>query len=115
MENSGNPIDWAELDPAMEKLRQHFDAFDRRYAQVRGSDRRRTELLTQQETLHQRPPSLALKQELDALTQELAELELALESELFSLEGLKDVFWQAVRFGGLGILLGWLLKAGAGC
>jgi hypothetical protein len=108
-------LDWSELEPAMEKLREHFHAFDQRYAEVRGGDRRRDELLAQQTSLNATPPSPALKKELDALEQELAQVELALESELFSWDGLREIFWQAVRFGGLGIVLGWLLKSWAGC
>lgn len=64
--------------------------------------------------MQQNPPSLELKQELEALEAELAQVELTLESELFSWDGLREVFWQAVRFGGLGIVVGWLLKTWAG-
>ena len=31
-----------------------------------------------------------------------------------SYSGLKDVFWQVIRFGGLGVIIGWLLKSFAG-
>ncbi len=107
-------IDWAELDPAMEALREKFHAFDKRYAQLRGGDRRRDELEAQQANLQQSPPSPELKKELEALEAELSQVELSLESELFSWDGLREVFWQAVRFGGLGIVLGWFLKTWAG-
>ncbi len=107
-------IDWAELDPAMEALREKFHEFDKRYAQVRGGDRRRDELEAQQANLQASPPSPELKKELEALEAELSQVELSLESELFSWDGLREVFWQAVRFGGLGIVLGWFLKTWAG-
>ncbi len=114
-EQSDEPrIDWAELDPVMEALREKFHAFDKRYAQVRGSDRRRDELEAQQANLQLNSPSPELKKELEALEQELAQVELSLESELFSWAGLREIFWQAVRFGGLGIVLGWFLKTWAG-
>ena len=33
---------------------------------------------------------------------------------IFSKTGLKDAFWQVIRFGGLGVIIGWLLKSFAG-
>jgi len=98
----------------MEALREKFHAFDKRYAEVRGGDRRRNELEAQRANLQQSLPSPELKQELEALEQELSQVELTLESELFSWDGLREIFWQAVRFGGLGIVLGWFLKTWAG-
>jgi hypothetical protein len=35
----------------------------------------------------------------------------ALESQLFSWNGIKEVFWQAIRFGGLGMVAGWVLRS----
>ena len=32
-------------------------------------------------------------------------------SVIFTKSGLKDLFWQVVRFGGLGVIIGWLLKS----
>jgi hypothetical protein len=55
-----------------------------------------------------------LTQTIQTLQRELEELDLALESRLFADSGLKEVFWQAVRFGSLGVVLGWLLKLWAG-
>ena len=33
---------------------------------------------------------------------------------IFSKSGLKDAFWQVIRFAGLGVIIGWLLKSFAG-
>lgn len=49
-----------------------------------------------------------IKQELDRIQSRLAELDLILESGLLNLW---EPFWQAVRFGGLGIVIGWLVCA----
>jgi DNA repair exonuclease SbcCD ATPase subunit len=35
-------------------------------------------------------------------------------SQLFSWVSLKRPFWQAIRFGGLGVIIGWLLKSWVG-
>ncbi|MEO0968548.1 MAG: DUF2203 domain-containing protein [Cyanobacteria bacterium J06639_18] len=33
---------------------------------------------------------------------------------IFSKSGLQDAFWQVIRFAGLGVIIGWLLKSFAG-
>jgi DNA repair exonuclease SbcCD ATPase subunit len=78
-----------------------------RYGQVQADQHRRREL-------QQRLGEAELKTELKQIQQQIEELEVALESKLFSWSGLKEVFWQAVRFGGLGVVLGWVLKSLAG-
>ncbi len=86
-----------------------------RYAQVQ-SDRqqqaqwqqRRHEL---QQNKHQTPE---IKAELQQIQQRLEVLEVNLESQLFSWRSLKKPFWQAVRFGGMGVIIGWILKSCVG-
>ncbi len=51
-----------------------------------------------------------LTQQLKTLQDQIAELDLALESRLFAESGFNEVFWQAVRFGGIGVVIGWLLE-----
>ncbi|MDJ0532976.1 MAG: hypothetical protein QNJ70_10860 [Xenococcaceae cyanobacterium MO_207.B15] len=81
-----------------------------RYEQVKQDWHRYTELQQHQEELEAKkthnPEKDPIKTELKHLLQELEELEINLESVL-----LPDLFWQAVRFGGLGIVIGWLLKS----
>jgi uncharacterized protein (DUF3084 family) len=55
-----------------------------------------------------------IKAELTRLQKQLETLEINLESHLFSWTTLKRPFWQAVRFGGLGVIIGWLLKSWVG-
>ena len=68
-----------------------------------------------------------LEQELQHIDEQLQELSVTLESHLLSEPALQDLFWkglrqgilgeafwQIVRFGGAGLLLGWLLKSWAG-
>ena len=84
-----------------------------RYEQVKRDWRRYRELQQHQEELEAKkthnPEKEPIKTELKHLLKELEELEINLESVL-----LPDLFWQAVRFGGLGIVIGWLLKSLAG-
>lgn len=55
-----------------------------------------------------------LQSELKSLQTQLDELDLTLESRLLADYGWNDLFWQAVRFGGLGVAIGWGLKLWAG-
>ena len=55
-----------------------------------------------------------IKAELTRLQKQLETLEINLESHLFSWSTLKRPFWQAIRFGGLGVIIGWLLKSWVG-
>lgn len=84
-----------------------------RYAQVRLDQQRQAEL---QQRLKQVKKELngkrspRLKAELKQIQEQLEALEVNLESQLFSWRSLKEPFWQAVRFGGLGVIIGWILK-----
>ncbi|MBW4659791.1 MAG: DUF2203 domain-containing protein [Drouetiella hepatica Uher 2000/2452] len=106
-----------DFEQSLQEVEQSLLLLKARYAQVQA-DRQQQEVLQQRlsETQRQmrRDRSQSLKAELKQIQQQLEGLELALESQLFSWSGLKEVFWQAVRFGGLGVMLGWLLKSLAG-
>ena len=88
-----------------------------RYAQVQQDKQRQAEL---QERLDEIKKEQRLSQqrqlqvELRRIKEELDTIELNLESRLFSWGSLKETFWQAVRFAGLGIVVGWILKSCAG-
>lgn len=86
-----------EMETAVQGLRQRFDA-------VQAALQEKQQLEAQVRS--PQTDAATLKQ----LQQRLDELELELESTLFSWRSLLEPFWQAVRFGGLGILLGWLLR-----
>ena len=55
-----------------------------------------------------------IKAELTRIQKQLETLEINLESRLFSWNTLKRPFWQAIRFGGLGVIIGWLLRSWVG-
>ena len=106
-----------DLDSSVEKILtdvgDSLAELEDRYHQVRQDWQRYTELQQHQEELEAKKihnvEKEPIKTELKHLTQELEALEMNLESVL-----LPDLFWQAVRFGGLGIVIGWLLKSLAG-
>lgn len=115
--SDGSAPDEREIEQTLRDVERSLLLLKARYAQVQADQQRRQELRVQfNQTQHQfnQTRSNSLQAELKQIKQQLEDLEVALESQLFSWSGLKDVFWQAVRFGGLGIVVGWLLKTWAG-
>ncbi|TVP62336.1 MAG: hypothetical protein EA342_19370 [Leptolyngbya sp. LCM1.Bin17] len=47
--------------------------------------------------------------EMTRLQAEVADFELDLASRVLSWQHMREPFWQAVRFGGMGVLIGWAL------
>ncbi len=86
------------LEVAVQSLRQRFD--------------QGRELQRQQQAVQGRlqDPHLSAA-ELATLQQELEDLTLSLESTMVSWRSLSEPFWQAIRFGGLGLVIGWMLRA----
>lgn len=114
LKQSEQEEEFAQALTAVEAL---LTALKERYEQVQRDRQRQVELRNRLEEIRPRPrqnPVPELQQELQRIQQELETIELNLESRLFTWGSLKEPFWQAVRFGGLGILIGWMLKSCAG-
>ena len=99
----------SEIELVLTDVGQSLEELRTRYLQVKQDWQRYSELLKHKEELvktkannFEKEP---IKTELRDIEQQISELEIKLESVL-----LPDLFWQAVRFGGLGIAIGWLLK-----
>jgi DNA repair exonuclease SbcCD ATPase subunit len=110
-----NPVTTAEqpielqADPYLESIDQletEIAALRDRYQQVGTADLAHAELQERQKIVKARGKSPETKQELQEIVAKLGDLENILESQLMTMEP----FWTAVRFGGLGILIGWALK-----
>ncbi len=115
--NPETPEDESEFVEALETVERSLVAVKERYTQIQVDRLRQAELGNLREDVRKsvrQNPTTQLKQELREIEQELEAIELNLESSLFSWASIKQPFWQAVRFGGLGILLGWMLKSYAG-
>lgn len=81
-----------------------------RYMQIQQDEQTQAQLQERKEQLKremQRSSTPELKAELTRLQTQIDELEVNLESKLFSWGSLREPFWQIVRFGGLGIVIGW--------
>lgn len=106
-----------EFEQAFADLEQSLQLLKERYEQVQRDRTSQDELQQRREhiqrELRQTNNRQALRGELKQIQEQLETIELNLESRLFW-GSLKEPFWQAVRFGGLGIVIGWILKSCAG-
>ncbi|AFZ36757.1 hypothetical protein Sta7437_3250 [Stanieria cyanosphaera PCC 7437] len=112
--NSSQIKDDEQIAQVLVEVERSLDELQERYTQVKQDWQTYSQLLQQQQQLKQlQKNNLAkepIKTELKHLQQKLAEVQFNLESRLlinFS------PFWQVVRFVGLGIVIGWLLKTWA--
>lgn len=102
-----------EFERSLADVERSLFALKERYAQVRLDQQQQAELQQRLKQVKRELPrnkSPQLKAELKKIQEQLEAVELNLESQLFSWGSLKEPFWQAVRFGGLGIVVGWMLR-----
>jgi len=115
---SGDPQGSGNSEPdfeqALAQVERSLTALKERYAEVQRDRQRQAELKHRYEEVRQdrsMARSQQMKAQLKRIEQELETLEVNLESSLFSWSSLKEPFWMAVRFAGIGIIIGWLLKS----
>ena len=108
-----------ELRSQEEEVRSQIQEIssDRLHRQPNFKARRRSKS-SKAQPHHQPSPSHPQKEELlkqlQALTEQLEQIEADLESRLLSWSSFREPFWQIVRFGGLGIGIGVILKSCTG-
>jgi hypothetical protein len=114
-------IDELDFPEALQLVEAQLQQLKERYYQVQQDSQLQKELQQRHQSLKKqlkRELSDADKQEVKAelkrIQSQIETLQLRLESDLFGWHSMKEPFWQAVRFGGLGIVLGWVLKGCAG-
>jgi len=109
-ENSSSANGDREIAKILTEVGQSLEELRKRYLQVQQDWQKHTELVQYKQELEQKKAHNferePIKTELNDIEKQISELEINLESVL-----LPDIFWQAVRFGGLGIAIGWLLKS----
>jgi chromosome segregation ATPase len=107
---NGQQSEEFEFEQALAEVERSLQSLKERHNQIQHDQQHEIDLKARQEQLKgqlQRASTPALKTELQQIQDQLDELEVSLESRLFSLSTLKEPFWQAVRFGGLGLVIGW--------
>ncbi|MGD1862230.1 MAG: hypothetical protein ACFB0E_19960 [Leptolyngbyaceae cyanobacterium] len=100
---SSSDPDWHSFDAALSQLEISIQVLRQRFEQAQELQARQRQFEQQQRDPHLSPEAL------QQLQQQLHDLEVQLESQLFDWRSLYEPFWQAVRFGGLGIIIGWIL------
>jgi CRISPR/Cas system-associated protein Cas5 (RAMP superfamily) len=86
-----------------------------RYTQVQSDRILKAEYEKRRQELNQNKHyTPEIKAELKHIKQQLEVVEVSLESQLFSWKSVKKPFWQIIRFGGLGVIIGWILKSYVG-
>jgi predicted RNase H-like nuclease (RuvC/YqgF family) len=100
------------FEEILETVERSLQELKERHAQIEQDQPLQKELEARSQTMRsqlRQSKSSRLKLELRKIEKQLEELEFNLESRLFSWAGFKEVFWQAIRFSGLGIAVGWSL------
>ncbi|MBE9126382.1 MULTISPECIES: DUF2203 domain-containing protein [unclassified Coleofasciculus] len=107
-----------EFEQALSEVERSLELVKERYNQVQRDRKRQAQLQHRREEIRRSMRNSSNRQTLQAelrqIKEQLETIELNLESQLVSWGSFKEPFWQAVRFGGLGIVIGWLLKSCAG-
>jgi formylmethanofuran dehydrogenase subunit E len=104
-----------DFEQELEEVETSLRFLKDRYAQVQKDQQQKAQWQQESKNLKQnRQQTPEMKAELTRLQKQLEAIEINLESQLFSWTSLKRPFWQAVRFGGLGVIIGWLLKSWVG-
>jgi hypothetical protein len=101
----------SEFDREIAELEAAIFALKQRHADTQLATQEQVVLTRQRNELkHKGSSHPEVKQELKLIRSKLAELDLTLESRLLNEWRLMwEPFWQAVRFGGLGMAIGWVL------
>ena len=109
MTQNANPVnETMDFDREIAELETAISTLKHRQADVELADRERVVLERQRNELKSRGVKYPeAKQELQMIRSRLEELDLILESRLLNMW---EPFWQAVRFGGLGIAIGWFIS-----
>jgi len=102
---ASSDLDWQAFDASLRQLETAVNSLRQRFEQIRALKHQHHHL---QEQI-QSPEELSTA-DVERLQRQLNDLEEDLESALFDWRSLREPFWQAVRFGGLGIVIGWILR-----
>jgi chromosome segregation ATPase len=96
--DSQPPQDDQQWENQLQQVEAELIDLRRRYRQIQRDRAQKEELIAK----------------LKRLQSEIESLDYHLESRLVTWKDFAEPFWLAVRFGGLGIVIGWLLKSYSG-
>lgn len=104
-----------EFQQELDHLAESLVELKQRYSEVYQAETQKPQLKAQVTDLRKAKAALPASQqptatsELQQLQKQLEDLEIILESRLLKWSSFKEPFWQMIRFGGLGMVLGWFL------
>lgn len=108
-ESSANSKNDVQIEKALGEVEQSLNELEARYSQIKQDWQRKTQLEAEKEQLKAQKKRNAdkepIKTQINLIQKELDELELNLESTL-----LPDIFWQVIRFVGIGVVIGYGLS-----
>jgi chromosome segregation ATPase len=132
--------DWSDIEAQLQETKGLLEEIEQRFQQVRRDSLKQNELLTQKEQIREliqdissdrssasnknqkirrkpnsrndrsSPHKEELLKQLDAVTEQLEQIEADLESRLLSWSSFREPFWLIVRFVGIGIIIGVILR-----
>lgn len=97
----------ANLEASLEKIKKRHQQIIEDQSRKGELENRQREIKDLQGKNNQQD---SIKSELHYIEKELTEIEMRLESELFKWSSFIEPFWLMVRFGGIGVVIGWILK-----
>lgn len=122
IESNQSPNPDEEFETALMEVERSLLKLKQRYKEIQQAQKQKLNLEERLNTVSPQDTT-----ELEKINEELQQLTITLESNLLTEEDVKtllwegirqgllgEVFWQIIRFGGLGIILGWLLKTWVG-
>jgi chromosome segregation ATPase len=131
--------DWSDIEAQLQETKGLLEEIEQRFHQVRRDSLKQNELRSQKEQIREQiqdissdrlasnknqkirrkpnsrndrssPHKEELLKQLDAVTEQLEQIEADLESRLLSWSSFREPFWQIVRFVGIGIIIGVILR-----
>lgn len=127
--------DWSDIEAQLQENKELLAEIEQRFQQVRRDSLKQNELQSQQEQIKSqiqdisgestskirrkpssmRSPSSSHKEnllkQLQEVGEQLEQIEANLESQLLSWSSFREPFWQIVRFVGIGIIIGVILRS----
>ncbi|MGF1567056.1 MAG: hypothetical protein ACFCVD_03095 [Nodosilinea sp.] len=96
--------------PSLHELAQQMEDFEHRLHHLKAGIHNLLRLeQTQVDTNAPSPDQQTVQEELRRLQHAVDDFELELASRMIPWPQVREAFWQGVRFGGLGLAVGWLL------
>jgi hypothetical protein len=121
MQSDNSPDLWQEIELEIQATKELLTSVQQKFNKARITDSDRHKLnLQQQEIEIKLKTKLNLKQrqelkaELQTIQTRIDDIDTAIAAQLITWSSFKEPFWQIVRFGGLGFLLGVLVKGCVG-